>query len=415
MSSVGILERSDKPSPRRANARPLRFLAGALIVLAAAIGAGAIARAFGLWPSSAAPESRKLSELLTETIEKDGIAAAVAQYRELRERGFPGIRESEADTNSLGYALLRKREKESAISLFHLNAETHPESANVHDSLGEAYLAAGETALALASYERVLAIAPTSKSAGVTLRRLTGRERPPYRPMLWVHIAAGSLGLLAGAAAAILRKGTRRHAVAGNFFFGSMLGLTSSAVYIALTSPDGAVINILMGLLTAYLVTTSWWTARRRGVETGLFDRIALLAALAVSSGLFYYGLAAASSASGRKDGIPATVYLVFGSVALLADGLDLRMIANGGVSGARRLARHLWRMCVALFIAVMSFFQGQPQVFPEALRNSGLLIVPGLLVVLLLIVWLVRLRFSKAVRRSASLKTILAVGQEAA
>jgi hypothetical protein len=34
-------------------------------------------------------------------------------------------------------------------------------------------------------------------------------------------------------------------------------------------------------------------------------------------------------------------------------------MLARGGVLGAKRIARHLWRMCFGLFIAAGSFFLG--------------------------------------------------------
>ena len=47
--------------------------------------------------------------------------------------------------------------------------------------------------------------------------------------------------------------------------------------------------------------------------------------------------------------------------------------------------------MNTALFIAVSSFFQGQPQLFPVAVRNSGVLAVPTLLVILSLGYWLFR------------------------
>ena len=59
----------------------------------------------------------------------------------------------------------------------------------------------------------------------------------------------------------------------------------------------------------------------------------------------------------------------MFGVVSLVAGGLDARMLARG-VEGAHRIARHLWRMCYALWIATMSFFLGQPAVFPEPLRH---------------------------------------------
>jgi hypothetical protein len=47
------------------------------------------------------------------------------------------------------------------------------------------------------------------------------------------------------------------------------------------------------------------------------------------------------------------------GSVMLLAGAGDVRMLVRGGVFGAKRIARHLWRMCFGLFIAAGSFFLG--------------------------------------------------------
>ena len=69
------------------------------------------------------------------------------------------------------------------------------------------------------------------------------------------------------------------------------------------------------------------------------------------------YGLEAANSQTGSKDGYPAAVYFFFGSVALFSAALDVRMIVRGGVFGAHRIARHLWRMCFALLIGATSQF----------------------------------------------------------
>jgi hypothetical protein len=49
----------------------------------------------------------------------------------------------------------------------------------------------------------------------------------------------------------------------------------------------------------------------------------------------------------------------------LLAAVGDVRMLARGGITGARRIGRHAWRMSFGLFIATGSFFLGQQQVFP--------------------------------------------------
>jgi len=76
----------------------------------------------------------------------------------------------------------------------------------------------------------------------------------------------------------------------------------------------------------------------------------------------------------------------------------------RGGIAGTARVSRHLWRMCFGWFIATGSFFLGQQQVFPAALRKTGLLIVPALLPLILLVFWLIRVRFTNAAYRKRSL-----------
>jgi hypothetical protein len=105
---------------------------------------------------------------------------------------------------------------------------------------------------------------------------------------------------------------------------------------------------------------------------------------------------------TGREPVDPGTFAFmqVFMSSVILFAGLgDLRMFVRG-ISGRRRIARHLWRMCFGWFIATGSFFLGQQQVFPAWLRGSPVLLVPALLPLGLLIFWLVRVRFTNAYKR---------------
>jgi uncharacterized membrane protein len=81
----------------------------------------------------------------------------------------------------------------------------------------------------------------------------------------------------------------------------------------------------------------------------------------------------------------------------LLAAAGDICMMVQGGLSGTKRLVRHLWRMCFGLFIATGSFFLGQQQVFPAALRGSILLVVLAIMPLILLVFWLFRVRFLKS------------------
>jgi hypothetical protein len=87
------------------------------------------------------------------------------------------------------------------------------------------------------------------------------------------------------------------------------------------------------------------------------------------------------------------------GTVVLLAAAGDVRMIGRD-ISGTQRIARHLWRMCFGWFIATGSFFLGQQQVFPVWLRGSAVLLVPALLPLMLLIFWLIRVRFTNAYKK---------------
>ena len=135
--------------PVSPGARHRLALAGGLLVLLVAAGLGILSLIPGVLPPLTGDDPHRLTAVLSHTIETKGIDAAVAQYQTLRAQGFRGLQESESDTNRLGYALLRKGQAESAIRVFQLNVETHPGSANVYDSLGEAYLTAGNRPLVI--------------------------------------------------------------------------------------------------------------------------------------------------------------------------------------------------------------------------------------------------------------------------
>jgi len=188
-------------------------------------------------------------------------------------------------------------------------------------------------------------------------------------PLLPVHISAGVVGILSGSAAMSFRKGSPRHALAGKVFVIAMMTMSSSAVYLALTKHQMG--NVLGGTFAFYLVTTAWLTARRGDGETSLFDWGALLIPLLVGIGLWISGLQVVYGHARSTDGIPVGMHFFMGSVMLLAAAGDIRMLVRGGVFRAKRIVRHLWRMCFGLFVATGSFFLGQQQVFPAWLRKQ--------------------------------------------
>lgn len=211
-----------------------------------------------------------------------------------------------------------------------------------------------------------------------------------------IHIIAGLIALIAGAIALYSVKGSNLHRSAGVVFAIAMLTMTSSAVVMAtFISPNRG--NVVAGLTTFYLVATAWLTVRYpveavRGWLRGLM-------ALALSVGTYALALGfEATQAPHGIDGIPAPPIFMFAIVALGAAAGDARVLRAGRIEGAARIARHLWRMSFALWVAVLSFFLGQGKFFPEPLRHSiGLRAIPVVLVLVTMIYWIVRVRRGRA------------------
>lgn len=213
-------------------------------------------------------------------------------------------------------------------------------------------------------------------------------------PLLLVHVAAGGAALFAGFGALALRKGGAMHARTGTIFFAAMLVMTSTGALIAALKPERG--TMLVGILTFYLVATSWQAARRRDAAAGTFERVGALVAAGCALAQLSFGLIGANSPEGRFDSLPAAVHFVFAALAALALGLDLNFIRRGRLTAAQRIARHLWRMSTALLIAAFSFFLGQQDEFPAAVQGTFLPFVPPLAVLAAMIFWIFRVRFSR-------------------
>ena len=235
----------------------------------------------------------------------------------------------------------------------------------------------------------------------------------PYSPALLVHICAGSVGLLSGAAAISFRKGSPRHVLAGRVFVASMLTMAAFAVGLSITRHQPN--NFGGGIATFYLIGTAWLTARRKDGETSRLDWVVLLIPLALGTLTWMSGLKVVRSGASSQDGVPVGMTFFMGSILLLAAAGDLRMLLRGGVFGSKRIARHLWRMCFGLFIASGSFFLGPSnrplrllssvglgQHLPAALFSTGLYLILTILPLILLVFWLLRVRFSNAYKRNS-------------
>lgn len=215
---------------------------------------------------------------------------------------------------------------------------------------------------------------------------------------VFLHIGGGGVAIFSGAGAITARKGEHLHRLFGTIFFAAMLTMAGAAIFVALLVPERP--NVLAGAFAFYLVLSAWLTVRRKDGRVGMPERWALLLAACTAATGLIFGVQATIA---RDHGTPGpAVFFVFALVAALAAVLDLKVVLRGGISGTARIARHAWRMCVGLFIATGSFFLGQQKVMPAWIQGSPILILLGVAPLVLMVFWLIRIRFSDAYRETS-------------
>jgi uncharacterized membrane protein len=174
--------------------------------------------------------------------------------------------------------------------------------------------------------------------------------------LLTVHIAAGGLAIVLGAVALSVKKGGTLHRRSGLLFVGAMLvmGTTASILGFLKSPTDG---NVLAGFMTAYFVGTALTTVRPVSRWTRGINVAALVVAVGLALIDIVTGVKAFNSPHGFLNGVPFLMFFFLATVLTLAAAGDVRIMRSGMPRGRPRLARHLWRMCFALFIAAGSFF----------------------------------------------------------
>jgi hypothetical protein len=214
------------------------------------------------------------------------------------------------------------------------------------------------------------------------------------------HIGAGTLGLVSGTIAAFAPKGGRLHRAAGTVFFVSMLVVAVFAAYLGVVVPDQ--VNIFIAAFTAYLVATAWLTVRRKGGGIGVAEKIGLLAAIvlcapfAILSFQLATGLPPLFKSTVKFEGPVLIAIYSFTLVLAIAALGDAKVVLAGGIAGAPRIARHLWRMCLGLTLAAGSAFtNGLPRLLPGAMHVTPIFFVPQLIPLGLLIFWMIRVRLT--------------------
>src|SRR5438132_1052663 len=213
--------------------------------------------------------------------------------------------------------------------------------------------------------------------------------------LLSTHIVAGGLAIILGAIALVASKGATVHRRSGLLFVYAMLTMGMSGSVLALRqSLTNA--NVLGGFMSAYFVLTALTTVRPASAWTRALNAGALLVALALAAVEIGLGFKALASPRGAINGVPFFMLFFLATITAMAAAGDVRVMRSGVLRGSPRLARHLWRMCFALFIAAGSFFSIRKRVariLPEPFTTAPMRALPILLVFGAMFYWLWRVR----------------------
>jgi tetratricopeptide (TPR) repeat protein len=119
-----------------------------------------------------APEA-SLTEIVRTAILAGNVGGLQQKIEDYKADPVNAYRNFEAELNRLGYDLMRDGKLDAAIQVFQLNVTAYPQSANVYDSLGEAYANSGDKQRAIANYSKSLELNPQNRHAAEEISRLS--------------------------------------------------------------------------------------------------------------------------------------------------------------------------------------------------------------------------------------------------
>ncbi len=110
-------------------------------------------------------------------LKKKGPGAGKKMYKKLKASGDDTYYFKEGEFNTAGYVFLHHKKMDEAIEVFKINVEAYPDSWNVYDSLGEAYLVAGDLDRATKYYEKSLALNPDNENGKKMLVKIAEHKK----------------------------------------------------------------------------------------------------------------------------------------------------------------------------------------------------------------------------------------------
>jgi hypothetical protein len=215
--------------------------------------------------------------------------------------------------------------------------------------------------------------------------------------LLSIHVVAGGLAIVLGAVALLVKKGGTIHRRSGMLFVYAMLVMGATASILEFLK-SAAPSNVVAALMSVYFVGTALTTVRPASRWTRAINIASLAVALGLALLTFVGGVKGVNSPGLSSGGVPfrtiGVMSFILAAVLLLSAAGDVRIMRFGMPRGGPRLARHLWRMCFALFIAAGTFFSIRERVakiLPEPLTTGPMRALPILLLFGAMFYWMWR------------------------
>lgn len=176
---------------------------------------------------------------------------------------------------------------------------------------------------------------------------------------IWVHVVTGTLALLAGTVALIVKKGGTWHKRSGKLFFWSMMVCGMVAILVSISPGHESVFLFCLGVFSLYLIISGYLALRyKKPSGQYLWDKVLAVIMLLVSIGMIYMSL---------SRGHINYVLLVFGLMGLNFGVGDMIKLRKPDQLKTEWLKIHLGKMTGG-FIATVTAFIVANSVIPGML-----------------------------------------------
>ncbi len=170
---------SNQPEPKKDIARQMIAMTRDLNARVQQITGSATAKVECITCHHGVPIPKQLSDILTGTMRSQGVAAAISQYRDLRERFYGNQAYDFTENTLVGLAeRISASKPDDAIALLKLNLEYNPKSARSYSAIGYAYTRKFDDQSAIANYEKALEIEPNNGVIEGWIQSLKSYRRP---------------------------------------------------------------------------------------------------------------------------------------------------------------------------------------------------------------------------------------------